>query len=83
VRALDIKMLRDLGRLWAQALAIALVMACGVATLILAVGVHGSLEQTRQIYYERFRFGDVFAAALRAPDSLAASIARIDGVVAV
>jgi putative ABC transport system permease protein len=83
MRALDIKMFRDLGRLWAQALAIALVMACGVATLILAVGVHGSLEQTRQTYYERFRFGDVFAAALRAPDSLAASIARIDGVVAV
>jgi putative ABC transport system permease protein len=83
MRALDIKMFRDLGRLWAQALAIALVMACGVATLILAVGVHGSLEQTRQIYYERFRFGDVFAAALRAPDRLGASIARIDGVVAV
>jgi energy-coupling factor transporter ATP-binding protein EcfA2 len=33
---LDRKLLRDLGRLWAQALAVALVMACGVMTLILA-----------------------------------------------
>jgi putative ABC transport system permease protein len=76
-------MFRDLGRLWAQALAIALVMACGVATLILAVGVHGSLDETRAVYYERFRFGDIFASAVRAPDGLASSIADIDGVVAV
>ena len=44
---LDIKLLRDLRRLWAQALAISLVVAGGVATLVLAVGSHRSLEQTR------------------------------------
>ena len=38
VSVLNLKLLRDLGHIWAQALAIALVMACGVATLILAFG---------------------------------------------
>ena len=83
MRALDKKLLRDLRRLWAQALAIALVMACGAATLVLAVGTYRSLEETRAAYYERYRFGDVFGSAVRAPDSLAATIARIDGVAAV
>jgi len=82
MRALDIKLFRDLYRLWAQSLAVALVMACGVATLILAVGVHRSLEETRSAYYERYRFGDIFASAVRVPDSLAETIARIDGVAA-
>jgi putative ABC transport system permease protein len=82
MRALDKKLLRDLARLWAQAIAVALVMACGVATLILAVGVYRSLEETRTVYYERYRFGDVFATAVRAPDSLAATVATIDGVAA-
>ncbi len=83
MRALDRKLLRDLARLWAQSLAIALVMACGVATLILAIGTYQSLDETRSAYYERYRFGDIFAAATRAPKSLARSIAAIDGVAAV
>jgi len=83
VRALDRKLIRDLRRLWAQALAIALVMACGIATLVLAIGTYRSLDETRLAYYERYRFGDVFATATRAPHSLAATIAAIDGVAAV
>jgi putative ABC transport system permease protein len=83
MRALDRKLIRDFGRLWAQSLAIALVMACGVATLILAIGTYQSLDETRSAYYERYRFGDIFAAATRAPDSLGRQIAAIDGVAAV
>ena len=60
---------RDLQRLWAQALAIALVIAGGVATLILAVGSYRSLDETRAAYYERYRFADVFAMVKRAPKS--------------
>ena len=80
---LDIKLFRDLRRLWAQALAIALVLACGVATLILAVGTYRSLEETRSAYYERYKFGDVFATAVRAPKGVVDQIAAIDGVAAV
>jgi putative ABC transport system permease protein len=80
MRALDRKLLRDLGRLWAQSLAVALVMACGAATLILAIGTYGSLEETRTAYYDRYRFGDVFASATRAPKSLLGEIAAIPSV---
>jgi putative ABC transport system permease protein len=83
VRVLDIKLLRDLKRLWAQALAIALVIAGGVATLVLAVGSYQSLDETRSAYYERYRFADVFATVRRAPKSLVERIAEIPGVAAV
>ncbi|MDH4985097.1 FtsX-like permease family protein [Aminobacter anthyllidis] len=83
MRTLDIKLFRDLIRLWAQALAIALVIAGGVATLILAVGSYRSLDETRAAYYERYRFADVFAAARRAPRTLVDQIAEISGVAGV
>lgn len=83
MRMLDRKLLRDVRRLWAQALAIALVIGGGVATLLLAVGSHRSLDETRIAYYERYRFSDVFATVVRAPKALADQIAEIPGVAAV
>ncbi len=80
--AMDTKLLRDLFRLWPQALAIALVMACGVATIILAVGAGRSLEDTRDAFYDRYRFGSIFASAVRAPVHLKTRIAAIPGVLA-
>src|SRR6516165_2742456 len=82
MHAIDIKLLRDLRRLWVQVLAIALVMASGVATLILANGAYRSLEESRSAYYERNRFADVFAAATRAPLSINDRISAIPGVAA-
>ncbi|NYG50531.1 putative ABC transport system permease protein [Bradyrhizobium sp. IAR9] len=81
--ALDIKLFRDVRRLWAQVLAVALVVGGGVATLVLAVGSHRSLEETRIAYYERCGFGNVFAEAKRAPKALADRIGEIPGVAAV
>ena len=78
--SLDRKVVRDLARLWAQALAIALVMACGVMTLVLAVGAYRSLDESRRAYYDRYRFGHVFAQVVRAPQHLGERIAAIDGV---
>jgi putative ABC transport system permease protein len=83
MRALDRKLVRDLRRLWAQALAIALVIAGGVATLVLAAGSIRSLQETRNAYYERHRFADVFATVRRAPKTVVGQIAEIPGVAAV
>lgn len=83
IRALDIKMLRDLRRLWPQALAIALVMAAGVATLVLGVGAYQSLSATRERYYEANHFADVFAGLTRAPLALKRDAEAINGVAAV
>src|SRR5260370_34066995 len=80
---LDRKLFRGLQRLWAQALAIALVVAGGAATLVAAVGSLRSLEETRAAYYGRSQFADVFAPLRRAPKSLADRIAEIPGVAAV
>nr|MCU0912098.1 ABC transporter permease [Paracoccaceae bacterium] len=81
--ALDRKLLRDFRRLWAQALAIALVLACGVAILMTTFGMSRALEETRTAYYDRYRFADVFAQARRAPLTLVPEIAAIPGVSAV
>jgi putative ABC transport system permease protein len=80
---LDVKLFRDLKRLWAQALAIALVVAAGVAVLVAMVGTIRSLEETRDAYYERYQFADVFAQVKRAPKKLIDQIAEIPGVAAV
>jgi putative ABC transport system permease protein len=77
------KVLRDLKRLWAQVLAIALVLAAGVSTLILGTGAYSSLNQTREVYYRTNHFADVFASVTRAPQALVAEAAAIDGVLAV
>lgn len=82
IGALNIKLLRDLRRLWAQVLAIALVMAAGVATLILGTGAYQSLSQTRASYYADHRFADIFANVTRAPKSLIADIEAIEGLAA-
>ena len=81
--ALDKKLIRDLRHMWAQAMAIALVMAAGVSTLVLAVGAYRSLEETRAAYYDRYAFADVFATLTRAPGYLERQIAEIPGVAAV
>lgn len=83
MQAIDRKLLRDFKRLWIQAVAIALVLACGVAILLTSVGMYRALSETRLAYYERNRFADVFAHTTRAPLSLLDEIARIDGVMSV
>lgn len=80
--ALDKKLLRDFRRLWVQALAIALVLACGVMILLTAFGMYGALNDSRQAYYERNRFADIFVQTRRAPASLLPEILAIDGVAA-
>jgi putative ABC transport system permease protein len=82
MQAIDIKLLRDFRRLWLQGLAIAMVLACGVAILLTAFGMHTALQDTRDAYYERNRFAEVFADARRAPDRLLAEIREIPGVTA-
>jgi putative ABC transport system permease protein len=82
MQALDKKLLRDFGRLWLQGLAIALVLACGVAILLTAFGMNTALTDTRDAYYERNRFADIFADARRAPLTLVPDVLDIAGVYA-
>ena len=80
MRALDRKLLRDLWNVRSQVLAIALVVSSGIALLVMAQGVFGSLLTTRDAYYTRYAFADVFAGAKRVPNWIEERIAAIPGV---
>ena len=80
MRTINIKLLRELWQMRWQALAIALVMACGVATAVMSLSTLDSLERTREAYFDRYRFADVFAHVKRAPRSLVARIEQLPGV---
>ena len=78
--ALNRKLLRDLWGMKGQAFAIAMVVAAGVAMYVMYQSTFASLSETRRAYYERQRFGHVFASLERAPQRVAADIAAIPGV---
>ena len=78
--ALNRKLLRDLWKIKGQGLAISSVIGVGVLMFIMYLSAFDSLQFTRSEYYERQRFGHVFASLKRAPLSLHAQIASIEGV---
>src|SRR5215213_4947693 len=80
---LDRKLWRDVSRMKGQVIAVALVMACGLAMMVMARSLIHSLEGTRAEYYEANRFAEVFAYVKRAPNSLVRRIEKIPGVAAV
>ena len=80
MKTLDRKLLRELWRLRGQALAVAIVVASGVAVLVMSLSTLEALDVTTAAYYERNRFADVFASAVRAPLRVADRIADLDGV---
>lgn len=81
--ALDRKLFRDLTRLKGQMAAVTIVMACGLAMMIMSRSLIVSLESTRDAYYERNRFADVFSDLKRAPNALRARLESLPGVTAV
>lgn len=83
MKALDRKLLRDLWDMKGQALAIALVIAGGVATYVMSASTLYSLRAMRSAYYRDYRFADVFVSLKRAPETLRGRIAEIPGVEAV
>src|SRR6476619_3663155 len=80
---LDRKLLRDLARLKGQAAAVSLVMACGLAMLIMSRSLIHSLSTTRDAYYQAHHFADVFGVLKRAPMSIADRLRDVPGVAAV
>lgn len=83
MRALDRKLLRDLARMKMQVLAIALVVASGVALFVAMLSTYRSLRVSSDIYYRDQRFAHVWADLARAPRSVTRDVAAIPGVAAV
>ncbi|MDZ4187556.1 MAG: FtsX-like permease family protein [Hydrogenophaga sp.] len=77
---LHTKLWRDLTRLRAQVLTIAVVVAIGVAGFVGMFAVHDSLKTSRDAFYADNRLADLFAGVRRAPVSLRQRIEAIPGV---
>ena len=80
MRALDRKLFRDLWGMKGQAIAIAFVMAGGVATFVMSLSTLDSLTLTQATFYRDNRFADVFASLKRAPESMRERIQDLPGV---
>jgi putative ABC transport system permease protein len=78
--SLNRKLWRDVWHLRGQIAAVALVVACGMATYITMRSAYESLVASQTAYYEAYNFADIFAQLKRAPESLALEIADIPGV---
>ena len=57
-KALDRKLLRDLWRMWSQALTIALVVASGLGAFVSSLSAVDSLALARESFYAQGRFAD-------------------------
>lgn len=79
-RALNRKLWRGLWHLRGQVLAIGLIMASGIGVLVMGLSIVEALDETARAYYERYRFGHVFAQVKRAPLRIVAELAAVPGV---
>ncbi|WP_193212160.1 ABC transporter permease [Luteolibacter marinus] len=77
---LDRKLLRDLSHMKGQVIAVSLVMACGLAMMIMTRSLILTLESTRAAYYQQYAMADVFGSLKRAPLAVAERIAALPGV---
>jgi len=80
IAPLDKKLLRDLSRMKGQVIAVSLVMACGLAMMIMTRSLILTLESTRAAYYQQYALADVFASLKRAPLAMADRVAELPGV---
>ncbi|GAB4529863.1 MAG: FtsX-like permease family protein [Pleurocapsa sp.] len=80
MNSLDRKLFRDLWHSRGQLIAIALVVACGIASFVMARSAYTSLTLTQNTYYNKYHFAQIFASLKRAPETLAQQIAEIPGV---
>ena len=77
---LNRKLWRDLAALKGQVAAIAVVIAAGVMTLMIAVSSLDSIRLSMERFYSSHQFGDVYASLSRAPDTLAERLREIPGI---
>lgn len=77
------KLVRDLWGMRGQVFAIMLVIAGGVATFIMSMSTLDGLRRTQADFYRDYRFADVFASVVRAPERVADRLRKLPGVEAV
>lgn len=80
MRALNLKLMRDLWHVKGQVIAVALVIASGIATLSMALTTLESLQKTSEQYYSDYQFADAFVSAVRVPNTVKQRLEAIEGI---
>lgn len=80
IGALDLKIVRDAWHMRGQILACALVVAGGINSFVSLSSVNRTLAASQAAFYEEYRFADVFAHCIRAPEHVASALAAIPGI---
>ncbi len=78
--ALHRKLLRDLAGLKGQVAAIAVVIAAGVMTLMIAVTSLDAIQLSMERFYNSHQFADLYANIIRAPEAISERLADIPGI---
>lgn len=74
------KLFRDLKTMGVQIFTIALLIVGGLSVLVSSWSSYLSLQTAKESFYEQYRFADVFAEVVRAPESLQKQISQLLGV---
>lgn len=80
MKAIDLKIFRDLRTLRGQAIAIIFVIMAGVGTYVGMKSVFDTLQGTLDTYYREYRFAEVFAPVRRAPENISQRLNLIPGI---
>ena len=83
ITPLDRKLLRDLAKMKGQVFAVSVVMACGLAMMIMTRSLILTIDSTRTAYYQKHAMADIFATLKRAPLAVAGQLANLPGVATV
>ncbi len=74
------KTLRDMKSAWAQSLALAVIVALGIAGLVSMYGAYRDLSTSYNYAYDLLHFADVDFAVREAPEDVVQKISQLDGV---
>ncbi len=80
MQALNSKLLRDLAGLKGQVAAIAVVIAAGVMTLMIAVTSLDAIRLSMERFYASHQLADLWASVTRAPEAVAERLREIPGI---
>lgn len=80
MKAINLKLIRELWQLRMQVLSIALVVATGIMSVMTMRGTYESLTWSLATYYQQTRFAELWAPLVRAPALVADRVADLPGV---
>ena len=80
MKVLNRKLLRNLRASKGQAIAVTMVILCGVMSLVCVLSAYRSLKLTRDTYYEDYRFADFWVPFERAPSRAVHKVEDLPGV---